>query len=1235
MYSADEQLVSQTLAGDRDAFGVLVHRYQEMVFAYAFQKVRNEVDAEDIMQEVFLRAYRNLYSLRHPHRFRSWLYTIMSNECNRWLARAAKTHRSEVQLAHASDDDLRVQPGHTVPTEGWKVDLEQAIAALSDENRVAVSMFYMGDCTLKEISDFLGVSVNTVKTKLHRARQQLGRSLSERYGKVLKSRKLRGGFLMQMMEQLRHTPMPTMGFAWSGATVGKTAFSLITVLCILIGLVGGREESPTNLSVKQARVVQANSARWPIEVSFVTPTISVSRSSITGIPVPSGERPIDTSGSRASMERSSRSDNRGMASPANGAGTPNSQFLATKTENGPEKLTFSGHVVDSNNEPIPDAEILCSVKQEQSQSITRTAADGTFRFELSRLELEGWADVWWEHVYIIATHPDYGIGWRNFPPRSRNDVEVQLDTPGSIFGTIINDTGAPIQNVKVQIKSVFSGTSVSGSSEHRLATDIFPFSPSTTNVNGEFVFRGLPQAAATNLEIQGKGYAKETRFRVPVGTEQNEFRLKREARIEGHLSYAKTGAPVKSATVTLARIRPTGPTEGREQASVDTNGNFSLSNLSPGVYNLYVEKAPKGWTASTNALIELAEGQTMSDIDLTLVRGGFITGRLTDRDTNEPIAPHYIEVFDAARPETQVNGHIVYTNKSGTYRFRAAPGPGVVIATAPKNYQGVGHIRKDVNVVEARSTTVNFQFSKGTGFVGRVLTEAGEPVEGAWITDISDRFGGRIEKRSKSDERGKFTVRGLRLGQKLALKAEHTGLKLRGTAEMEVRSGALIEIRMEQYEQVKVSGRVVSAGGRPISSVNIELMHSDPLLVDTRVGSIVAVTDGDGRFRGIELIVGDEYTISASAEGYRKTEAEMFTAAAEMTQVADLVLLPVLGRFFIEGRITDTSGEPVVGARVNTMQTQPTRRTLSDENGEYRLKDLSTAVVIQLHIFHPRYASHQFKILKTNRRHDLVLVKAEGYIAGKVVDTDGNPIEWAWVNVKAEESPSGYVYSPVRTNVQGEFELKHIKDSIVSIYVRDDHNSRTFEGIAVNQRDVVLTLTPPESKSEPTPEQLTRRKTQRAYIQDAGERFKTLINQPAQELAVEEWLAGPPVSVGDLKGKTIVLYFWDVTHSEGVSEARLLNLLQEAYGEQELACVAICPSDAETETIKQYLAEYSLAYSIGLDSPTDVVGAKGRTFDYYAAGWGLPIVLINSKGEISGRTWAGKLEDQIQTLLAD
>ena len=115
MRSDDEKLVSQTLSGDRDAFGVLVHKYQEIVYAYAFQKVRNEEDAQDVTQEVFWRAYHGLYQLRHPHRFRfsSWLYTIMSNECKRRLVGVIKTRQRETALEDATDDALRIEPAHT------------------------------------------------------------------------------------------------------------------------------------------------------------------------------------------------------------------------------------------------------------------------------------------------------------------------------------------------------------------------------------------------------------------------------------------------------------------------------------------------------------------------------------------------------------------------------------------------------------------------------------------------------------------------------------------------------------------------------------------------------------------------------------------------------------------------------------------------------------------------------------------------------------------------------------------------------------------------------------------------------------------------------------------------------------------------------------------------------------------------------------------------------------------
>ena len=136
-----------------------------------------------------------------------------------------------------------------------------------------------------------------------------------------------------------------------------------------------------------------------------------------------------------------------------------------------------------------------------------------------------------------------------------------------------------------------------------------------------------------------------------------------------------------------------------------------------------------------------------------------------------------------------------------------------------------------------------------------------------------------------SDELGAFTVGGLRTGQSLSLKAEHNGLRLRGKAEVEVQPDASVEIQMEQYERVKVSGRVVSREGEPMPSVNISLIRWDPQRRMGRSG-IVTVTDGNGWFREIGLIVGDEYVISAKAEGYREADTDRFTATAEMTQIA-------------------------------------------------------------------------------------------------------------------------------------------------------------------------------------------------------------------------------------------------------------------------------------------------------------------------------------------------------------
>ena len=1055
MHSADEQLVSQTLAGDRDAFGVLVHKYQDMVFAYAFQKVRNEADAQDVTQEVFLRAYRNLYALRHPHRFRSWLYTIMSNECNRWLARAAKTRQREMMLADAGDDKLRADFTHAVTTDAWTEDVEQAISALPDENRVAISMFYMGDCSLKEIAEFLGVSVNTVRGKLHRARRQLGSALSEHYGKLLKSRKLTGGFLMQMMEQLRHVSAPAMGFAWSSASVGKTVFTLITALCILIGLIGVRNDSPTSLSAGQIGLTQSATDRMPMKVTLFEPADFSSRSSVSGMPVPTGKRPLAVS-KHASKGQGHNATNGAPMPQGRIVENPNTQSPAAMAGNDSEKLTYSGRVVNSDGEAVEGAEILYAVNWRRTKHGTRTAADGTFHFEITRPELGKWAE---KRLDIVVTHPDYAHLWRKLSLKNTANVEIRLGAPGTIAGRVMNEAGKPIPNAEATVQ--YTG----GDREDHSQLEIFHRTPpAKTDQNGEFAFHNLPTRATMVLHVQGPGYAKTKQILVPVGRQDLEFRLKREARIEGRLSYAETGEPVANAKVD---VRSAEPLDGAWSASVDENGDFVVKNLGPGTYNLfldYIDKGPEGWTAAARLGIEVSEGQTVSNMDLTLIRCGLITGRVSDKDTDEPLRGVIIDFHDAARPESQLSSHDTDPDETGVYRFHAAPGRVLVEASAPPGYQDIGKVRRYVNVVEGESVTVDFRFSKGMELVVRTLTEAGEPVADAWVSD--ELTTDRLPNGGRSNEKGEFTLKGLHAGQPLLLKAEHGELQLRGTANVEARPGVPIEIRMEQYGQVEVSGRVVDEKGEPLPSVPIGLVRWD----DRRgfVGTNAAVTDSEGRYRGVKLIVGEEYMISVMptfppAEEFFHATTGQFIATHGMTQLRDLVL-----------------------------------RKIPPEQ---------------------------------------------------------------------------------------------IKETRVSVTI-----SREVE-----------------------------------------QRFAKLAGKTAPKLEIAEWISGPAVSVGDLKGKTVLLHFWELAHweKENLLWIRLMNGLQETYREKGLVCVAICSATAKVDRVKRYIAEQSITYPVGLDRQTEVDGAKGKTFDQYAAEWPNMVVLINPTGEISEKVDRLNLENRIRTLLGN
>ncbi len=870
---------------------------------------------------------------------------------------------------------------------------------------------------------------------------------------------------MQMMEQIRHTPAPTMGFTWSGATVGKTVFSVITALCILVGLIGARDDLPTELSANQIGISLSDTNRTPVEVAFVEPDSYSTRLSLPGIPVPTGERPLGAYG-RASKEPANNSTNGAPIPRGGGAAKPGPRFATVATENAIEKLIYTGRVVDSDGKPVGGAEILYAVNRGHTKFGARTMTDGTFRLELLRPEPRTWES----RLDIVVTHPNYAYLLRKLSLESTADIKIQLDAPGIIYGRVMNEAGEPILNAEAEIRFAAGGGVLPpqiGDYEDYSMLDIFHRTPpAKTDEDGIFIFRRLPPRAVTMLYVQAPGYAKTKRVLVPVGRQNLEFRLKREARIEGRLGYADTGETVANAKVDL---RSANPLDGQWMADVEENGSFVLKNLGSGTYHLFldsIDKGPKEWTAAARLGIMVTEGQTVSNMDLNLIRCGLVTGRLSDKDTGEPLS-NIVYFHDASRPESQFSLHDTDTDETGVYNFHAAPGRVLVMTMAPPGYLDVGEVRKYVDVTAGEVASVDFEFSKGVELVVKLLTETGEPVRFAWVADEpvrNSRIGGR------ANELGEYTIRGLRPGQNLSLIAVKRELGLIGAAEVEAQADGTVEIRMQQDRQIKISGRVVDEKGKPMSSIqtSISPMNHQLDFNAVKVATEVGVTDSEGRFQVAGLVHDENYIIRAEVNRdlYYGASTGLFTATPQLTQLADIVV-----------------------------------------------------------------------------------------------------------------------------------------------------------------------------KKMP-PDLAAKQQARNAYMNDARERSKTLTGQPAPELEIAEWLSGTPVSIGDLKGKTAALHFWQPVRTNYGQWINQLNSLHEIYQEDGLVCIAICATTAEVENVKRYITDHPPDYSVGLDRSTEIVGSQGKTFDRYAVWVPNSVVLINSDGAIAeivhpehGAFYPSDIDIRIKALL--
>ena len=172
--TTDQHYIQQTLAGNTQAFGELVKRYQDYVYTVVNRMVQHREEAQEITQDTFVKAYSSLKSFRGDSKFSSWLYTIAYRKT---LDQLKKNKRfvGHDGLEQVADEDLDVETHglRSIMAKERSEAIKQAIEQLDATTAALISFYYYEEMSVKEIEKITDLTPDNIKVKLHRGRKKL------------------------------------------------------------------------------------------------------------------------------------------------------------------------------------------------------------------------------------------------------------------------------------------------------------------------------------------------------------------------------------------------------------------------------------------------------------------------------------------------------------------------------------------------------------------------------------------------------------------------------------------------------------------------------------------------------------------------------------------------------------------------------------------------------------------------------------------------------------------------------------------------------------------------------------------------------------------------------------------------------------------------------------------------------------------------------------------------------
>lgn len=182
----DAVLMLRVKRGDRDAFAALVEKYKQPLFNFIFRTLRDETEAEDVTQNVFLQVYKSRARYERTAKFSTWLFTIARNLCLNEIRRRSRHPADSLEEPHSEHEDQPQRqyedrkvflPAENVLHGELARKIEEALAELPENQRTAILLCRQDELSYEEIAEVLGCSLSATKSLIHRGRETLKEKL--------------------------------------------------------------------------------------------------------------------------------------------------------------------------------------------------------------------------------------------------------------------------------------------------------------------------------------------------------------------------------------------------------------------------------------------------------------------------------------------------------------------------------------------------------------------------------------------------------------------------------------------------------------------------------------------------------------------------------------------------------------------------------------------------------------------------------------------------------------------------------------------------------------------------------------------------------------------------------------------------------------------------------------------------------------------------------------------------